>query len=216
MNHEISGFFFASKRNKIFASISNFASKAKVRAHPTCNMNKIDWNLPATGNHAGTICMRLAATRVQFECDLRLVTCYFAFVWRPPWYSLFATGHQTHIISLPSGSQSHANQIIKYVYFTLTIHLCHSLFFMFHSFTPSFTTFLCAARQISKENIEERLPKLSIARVRWLPLSYDKDKHSTDTGKHSTEKSKYSIDEGKHSIDQGKHSTVLLKVNYSV
>ncbi len=26
--------FFASKRNKIFASISNFASKAKVRAHP--------------------------------------------------------------------------------------------------------------------------------------------------------------------------------------
>jgi hypothetical protein len=30
-----SGFFFASKRNKIFASISNFASEAKVRAHPT-------------------------------------------------------------------------------------------------------------------------------------------------------------------------------------
>ncbi len=26
--------FFASKRNKIFASISNFASEAKVRAHP--------------------------------------------------------------------------------------------------------------------------------------------------------------------------------------
>jgi hypothetical protein len=31
-----SGFFFASKRNKIFASISNFASEAKVRAHPIC------------------------------------------------------------------------------------------------------------------------------------------------------------------------------------
>jgi hypothetical protein len=30
-----SGFFFASKRNKIFTSISNFASEAKVRAHPT-------------------------------------------------------------------------------------------------------------------------------------------------------------------------------------
>jgi hypothetical protein len=29
-----SGFFFASKRNEIFASISNFASEAKVRAHP--------------------------------------------------------------------------------------------------------------------------------------------------------------------------------------
>jgi hypothetical protein len=28
------GFFFASKRNEIFASISNFASEAKVRAHP--------------------------------------------------------------------------------------------------------------------------------------------------------------------------------------
>ncbi len=27
--------FFATKRNKIFASISNFASEAKVRAHPT-------------------------------------------------------------------------------------------------------------------------------------------------------------------------------------
>jgi hypothetical protein len=30
-----SGFFFAFKRNEIFASISNFASEAKVRAHPT-------------------------------------------------------------------------------------------------------------------------------------------------------------------------------------
>jgi hypothetical protein len=34
VNHMKSGFFFASKRNKIFASISNFASEAKVRAHP--------------------------------------------------------------------------------------------------------------------------------------------------------------------------------------
>jgi hypothetical protein len=32
-----SGFFFASKRNEIFASISNFASEAKVRAHPRKN-----------------------------------------------------------------------------------------------------------------------------------------------------------------------------------
>ncbi len=37
VNHVKSGFFFTSKRNEIFASISNFASEAKVRAHPTCN-----------------------------------------------------------------------------------------------------------------------------------------------------------------------------------
>jgi hypothetical protein len=37
VNHVKSGFFFASKRNEIFASISNFASEAKVRAHPNCN-----------------------------------------------------------------------------------------------------------------------------------------------------------------------------------
>jgi hypothetical protein len=35
VNHVKSGFFFASKRNEIFTSISNFASEAKVRAHPT-------------------------------------------------------------------------------------------------------------------------------------------------------------------------------------
>ncbi len=35
VNHVKSGFFFASKRNEIFASISNFASEAKVRANPT-------------------------------------------------------------------------------------------------------------------------------------------------------------------------------------
>jgi hypothetical protein len=34
VNHVKSGFFFASKRNEIFASISKFASEAKVRAHP--------------------------------------------------------------------------------------------------------------------------------------------------------------------------------------
>jgi len=37
VNHVKSGFFFASKRSEIFASISNFASEAKVRAHPTPN-----------------------------------------------------------------------------------------------------------------------------------------------------------------------------------
>jgi hypothetical protein len=31
--------FFALKRNKIFASISNFASKAKVRAHPSFDLS---------------------------------------------------------------------------------------------------------------------------------------------------------------------------------
>ncbi len=35
------------------------------------NINKIDQSLHATGGHAGTICMRLAATRVQFACDWR-------------------------------------------------------------------------------------------------------------------------------------------------
>jgi hypothetical protein len=39
VNHVKSGFFFASKRNEIFASISNFASEAKVRAHPTYSNN---------------------------------------------------------------------------------------------------------------------------------------------------------------------------------
>ncbi len=34
VNHVKSGFFFASQRNEIFTSISNFASEAKVRAHP--------------------------------------------------------------------------------------------------------------------------------------------------------------------------------------
>ncbi len=34
VNHVKSGFLFASKRNEIFASISNFVSEAKVRAHP--------------------------------------------------------------------------------------------------------------------------------------------------------------------------------------
>jgi hypothetical protein len=34
-----------------------------------CNMNEIDQNLHATGGHAGTVCMPLAATRVQFGCD---------------------------------------------------------------------------------------------------------------------------------------------------
>jgi hypothetical protein len=54
----------------------------------TYNMNKINVNLRAIGRNASTICMRLVAARVQFVCD-----------WRPPWYDLFATGHQTHIIS---------------------------------------------------------------------------------------------------------------------
>jgi hypothetical protein len=34
VNHVKSGFFLASKRSEIFASILNFASEAKVRAHP--------------------------------------------------------------------------------------------------------------------------------------------------------------------------------------
>jgi hypothetical protein len=41
--------------------------------------------LHATGCHAGTICMRLAATRVQFAYD-----------WRPLGYNLYVTGSQSH------------------------------------------------------------------------------------------------------------------------
>ncbi len=48
VNHVKSGFFFASKRNKIFASISNFASEAKVRAHPRWCYTGLP-PLPATG-----------------------------------------------------------------------------------------------------------------------------------------------------------------------
>ncbi len=40
VNHVKLGFFFASKRNEIFASISNFASEAKVRAHPSVHYLK--------------------------------------------------------------------------------------------------------------------------------------------------------------------------------
>jgi hypothetical protein len=35
VNHVKQGFFFASKQKEIFASISNFSSEAKVRAHPS-------------------------------------------------------------------------------------------------------------------------------------------------------------------------------------
>ncbi len=35
-------FFFASKGNEIFASISNFASEAKVRAHPNTDLSSSD------------------------------------------------------------------------------------------------------------------------------------------------------------------------------
>jgi hypothetical protein len=46
VNHVKSGFFFTSKRNEIFTSISNFASEAKVRAHPTCNLSSISSQSP--------------------------------------------------------------------------------------------------------------------------------------------------------------------------
>jgi hypothetical protein len=46
VNHVKSGFFFASKRSEIFASISNFASEAKVRAHPNVDYVKF-WKISA-------------------------------------------------------------------------------------------------------------------------------------------------------------------------
>jgi hypothetical protein len=54
-----------------------------------CNMNKIDGNLPATGGHAGAICMQLAAKRAQFACN-----------WRPSGYNLHVTGGQAGTIWL--------------------------------------------------------------------------------------------------------------------
>jgi hypothetical protein len=45
VNHVKSGFFFASKRNEIFASISNFASEAKVRAHPNPKRYSTEQNI---------------------------------------------------------------------------------------------------------------------------------------------------------------------------
>jgi hypothetical protein len=38
---------------------------------------KIYGNLPTTGGHAGSICMRLTANRVQFECDWAPDAHYF-------------------------------------------------------------------------------------------------------------------------------------------
>ncbi len=40
VNHVKSGFFCTSKRNEIFASNLNFASEAKVRAHPNIDRRK--------------------------------------------------------------------------------------------------------------------------------------------------------------------------------
>ncbi len=37
--------------------------------HFACNQRPQGHNLHATGGHSGTICMRLAATWLQFECD---------------------------------------------------------------------------------------------------------------------------------------------------
>ncbi len=58
------------------------------QSHANCTSmaaRPILFMLHATGGHAGTIFMLLAATRVQFICD-----------WRPLVYNLYATGRQLH------------------------------------------------------------------------------------------------------------------------
>jgi hypothetical protein len=61
VNHVKSGIFFASKRNEIFASISNFASEAKVRAHPTHSV----WNLQFFSNWTSPAATGTAGIQVQ-------------------------------------------------------------------------------------------------------------------------------------------------------
>ncbi len=67
VNHVKSGFFFASKRNEIFASISNFASEAKVRAHPTLHPHlprPIAWSsgrAPPLGAHGVEVALLRAS-----------------------------------------------------------------------------------------------------------------------------------------------------------
>jgi hypothetical protein len=55
-----SGIFFASKRNEIFTSISNFASEAKVRAHPSSD------NIRTKSNRSGFV------TIISFNIETRI------------------------------------------------------------------------------------------------------------------------------------------------
>ncbi len=57
VNHVKSG-FFASKRNEIFASISNFASEVKVRAHPTWGEGGLYLFLVRNGSNLGTYLLK--------------------------------------------------------------------------------------------------------------------------------------------------------------
>jgi hypothetical protein len=82
----------------------------------SCNMKKFT-----------VICLPLAATWVQFACDWRSLgynfnvndrqSCaFFSCNERPAWYNSYATGRQTHIISLPSGNHT-ARKIPLMYYF---------------------------------------------------------------------------------------------------
>ncbi len=81
VNHVKSGFFFASKRNKIFASISNFASVAKVRAHPTRNSGFHLWRGVATA-----FILKQEAWRLSV-----MLTAGSKFTVDSPWYSSLHT-----------------------------------------------------------------------------------------------------------------------------
>ncbi len=64
VNHVKSGFFFASKQNEIFASISNFASEAKVRAHPSLNCT---WTCLQKGVFAAPGCVYIIGPELHLD-----------------------------------------------------------------------------------------------------------------------------------------------------
>ncbi len=62
------------------------ASRMQISAHfihVACDCRPRGYNLHATGGHLGTICMQLAATRVQFICDWPQVACKLCMRQRP-------------------------------------------------------------------------------------------------------------------------------------
>ncbi len=65
--------------------LSGLQSHANCTAWPpvACKFRPILFMLHATGGHASTICMRLAATRVQFICDWPSVACKLCVRLRP-------------------------------------------------------------------------------------------------------------------------------------
>ncbi len=86
------------------------------------SMNKIDGNLHATVGHAGTICMQLAATLLQFACD-----------WRPLRYNLHATGG--HSVTRQETSRQEACKRPplhhNYIFWHWQVHILDACFRLF-------------------------------------------------------------------------------------